>query len=301
MAVRPDLPLQQRGEALAAALPPLLVAAERVASTVAQGVHGRRRVGQGETFWQFRPYELGDTPQTIDWRQTAKADRVYVREMEWEAAQSLWLWRDTSGSMDWASDRGLETKRARADLLLLSLAVLAIRAGERVALAGSSRPPASSKATLTRLALQLERADGANAVLRDEEGLPPRQDLPRFGQVVWFGDFLQPLEAIEARVRYFAERGLRGHLLQILDPAEEGLPYDGRVRFEGLEGESPWLLSRVETVRGAYLERLAQQRAGISDIARRSGWTAALHHTDSTPQAALLGLYQALAVQRGER
>ena len=300
MAVSPDLPLQQRGEALAAGLPPLLIAAERVASTVAQGVHGRRRVGQGETFWQFRPYELGDTPQTIDWRQTAKSDRVFVRQTEWEAAQSVWLWRDTSPSMDWSSDRALETKRARADLLLLGLAVLAIQAGERVSLAGTGRRPDASRATLTRLALELERGS-ESVLLADEDALAPRQDLPRFGQVVWFGDFLQPLEIIEARVRYFAERGLRGHILQILDPAEEGLPFRGRVRFEGLEGEDPWLLSRVETVRGAYLERLTQQRDGLVEIARQAGWTAGLHHTDSTPQSALLGLYQALAVQSGRR
>ncbi|WP_421707193.1 DUF58 domain-containing protein [Algihabitans sp.] len=300
MAVSPDLPLQQRGEALAAGLPPLLIAAERVASTVAQGVHGRRRVGQGETFWQFRPYELGDTPQTIDWRQTAKSDRVFVRQTEWEAAQSVWLWRDTSPSMDWSSDRALETKRARADLLLLGLAVLAIQAGERVSLAGTGRRPDASRATLTRLALELERGS-ESVLLADEDALAPRQDLPRFGQVVWFGDFLQPLEIIEARVRYFAERGLRGHILQILDPAEEGLPFRGRVRFEGLEGEDPWLLSRVETVRGAYLERLTQQRDGLVEIARQAGWTAGLHHTDSTPQSALLGLYQALAVQTGRR
>ena len=299
-AIRPDLPLQQRSEALAATLPPLLVAAERVASSVAQGVHGRRRVGQGEAFWQFRPYELGDTPQTIDWRQTAKSDRVFVRQMEWEAAQSIWLWRDSSASMDWSSDRNLETKRARADLLLLGLAVLAIQAGERVALAGTGRRPDASRATLTRLTLEIER--GAEAVrLPDEDGLAPRQELPRFGQLVWFGDFLQPLEVVEARVRYFAERGLRGHILQILDPAEEGLPFRGRVRFEGLEGETPWLLSRVETIRGAYLERLAQQRDGLIEIARRAGWTAGVHHTDSTPQSALLGLYQTLAVQPGRR
>ena len=300
MALSPDLPLQQRGEALAAGLPPLLIAAERVASTVAQGVHGRRRVGQGETFWQFRPYELGDTPQTIDWRQTAKSDRVFVRQTEWEAAQSVWLWRDTSPSMDWSSDRSLETKQARADLLLLGLAVLAIQAGERVSLAGTGRRPDASRATLTRLALELGRGS-ESVLLADEDALAPRQDLPRFGQVVWFGDFLQPLETIEARVRYFAERGLRGHILQILDPAEEGLPFRGRVRFEGLEGEDPWLLSRVETVRGAYLERLTQQRDGLVEIARQAGWTAGLHHTDSTPQSALLGLYQALAVQSGRR
>ena len=95
--------LRQRAEEAAAALPPLLVAAERVAATVAQGVHGRRRVGQGETFWQFRQYQPGDAASRIDWRESAKSQRLYVRETEWEAAQSVWLWRDGSASMDYTS------------------------------------------------------------------------------------------------------------------------------------------------------------------------------------------------------
>src|SRR5512134_2605698 len=99
-----------RAEALAASLPPLLVAAERVAATVSQGVHGRRRVGQGETFWQFRRYQPGDSAQRIDWRQSAKSDRAYLRETEWEAAQSVWLWRDPSASMRWQSSRQDPTK-----------------------------------------------------------------------------------------------------------------------------------------------------------------------------------------------
>src|SRR5215472_8820812 len=99
------LRLQHRAEQAAAALPPLLVAATRVAATVAQGVHGRRRVGQGETFWQFRQYQPGDSAQRIDWRESAKSQRLYVRETEWEAAQSVWLWRDASASMDYASTR----------------------------------------------------------------------------------------------------------------------------------------------------------------------------------------------------
>src|SRR5919198_4393785 len=88
--------IRHHGEQLAATLPPLLVAAERVASTVAQGVHGRRRVGQGDSFWQFRQYEPGDSAARIDWRESAKSQRLYVRETEWEAAQSVWLWRDGS-------------------------------------------------------------------------------------------------------------------------------------------------------------------------------------------------------------
>jgi hypothetical protein len=85
-------------------------------------VHGRRRVGQGETFWQYRHYEPGDPNQVIDWRQSAKSDHVFARQMEWEAAQSAWIWRDSSASMDWRSSDRWPTKRDRADLLALALA-----------------------------------------------------------------------------------------------------------------------------------------------------------------------------------
>ena len=148
---------RHRAEELASALPPLLVAAERVAATVAQGVHGRRRVGLGETFWQFRRYQAGDSPQRIDWRQSAKADPVFVREMEWAAAQSVWLWRDASPSMRWRSRESWPEKLAHADLLTLALAVLLVRGGERVALLGSGQLPGQSAATLERMALLLQR------------------------------------------------------------------------------------------------------------------------------------------------
>ncbi len=285
-------PLKQRAEQLASRLPPLLVAAERVASTVAQGVHGRRRVGQGETFWQFRHYDLSDSPQAIDWRQSAKSDQVFVREMEWEAAQSVWLWCDHSESMDWRSNKAWPTKRERADLLTLALANLLMRGGEHVSLLGTGLRPARGRATLTRLATQLagDRPEPAS-----RPGVPGFEPLPRYGQVVLFGDFLAPLEDIEAVVRRFAEGGVRGHIQQILDPAEERLPFEGRINFEGLEGESPWLLSRVEAVRGAYQRRMEAQRAGLRDIVRAARWTFDHHHCDRPPEAALLALYMLLS------
>ena len=283
--------LQHRAEQLAAALPPLLVAAERVAATVAQGVHGRRRVGQGETFWQFRQYQPGDPVPRIDWRESAKSQRLYVRETEWEAAQSVWLWRDTSASMDYASSPALATKRRRADILVLALAALLIRGGERVALLGTGVPPASGRAVLNRLALTLERpVPGAN--------LPAFEPLPRYGQLVMAGDLLAPLEEIHKVVGRFAANGLRGHLLQVLDPAEETLPFMGRVRFEGFEHEDPLLISRVETVRDDYHKRLAQQREGLAAIARSTGWSFGMHRTDRPPHTALLALYGALAEPR---
>ena len=285
------LPLRQRAEQLAATLPPLLVAAERIASTVAQGVHGRRRVGQGETFWQFREYHFGDQPQSIDWRQSAKSDRVYVRQMEWEAAQSVWIWRDTSASMDWRSSDQMQDKRGRADLLSLAIAALLLRGGEHVTLLGSGLRPLHGRAALARLASLIERdRQGAE----NGAGLPPFEPLPRDAQTVFIGDFLAPLEQIDAAVRGYAEAGVRGYILQVLDMAEESLPYDGRVHFEGLEGEDPWLLSRVEAVRGDYLARLNSQRAGLRAIARSAGWTFASHRTNQPPESALLALYASL-------
>lgn len=282
---------QQRAEGLASTLPPLLVAAERVAATVAQGVHGRRRVGLGETFWQYRRYQPGDAPQMIDWRQSAKTQPVYVRENEWEAAQSVWLWRDRSASMDYRSAPALPTKRDRADLLLLATAVLLVRGGERVALLNSGVRPDHGKFALNRIAGLMTDPRNAHA----PEELPRAEPLPRHAQVVLYGDLLSPLPEIHATMSALTGRGVRGHLLQVLDPAEETLPFDGRVEFEGFEGEEELLVPRVEAVRQAYLERLRAQQDGLAALARAAGWTFAIHRTDRPPQAALLGLWGALA------
>ena len=169
-----------RAEALGATLPPLLVAAERVAATVAQGVHGRRRVGQGDSFWQFRPYQAGDAPGRIDWRQSAKSARTYVRETEWEAAQTVHLWRDGSASMHWRSGAAMPAKIERAELLLLALASLLQRGGERVRLLGQ------------RTGGSLPAMAAALGGVADSE--PPNVSMPAHGRVVLFGDFLHPLE-----------------------------------------------------------------------------------------------------------
>ena len=293
-------PLRDRAEQLSAALPPLLVAAERVAATVAQGVHGRRRVGQGETFWQFRQYQAGDAVARIDWRESAKSQRLYIRETEWEAAQSVWLWRDASPSMEYSSAgyiAGAEwpKKRERAELLLVALASLLMRGGERLTLLGTGVPPMSGRVALTRLVELLE-----HAVRRfdDHPSLPAFEPLPRAAQLVWIGDFLSPLGETNAAVAQFAGAGLRGHLVQIADPAEEELPFAGRVRFEGVEESDDIVISRVETLRQDYIERYRRHREGLAAIARAVGWSLSFHRTDHPPQLALLALHAALTADR---
>jgi uncharacterized protein (DUF58 family) len=275
---------------LASALPPLLVAAQRVATTVMQGVHGRRRVGQGDAFWQFRQYRPGDAINRIDWRQTAKSRAVYVRETEWEAAASVWLWRDGSPSMDFTSGRHAPKKKLRAEILLLALATLLVDAGERVGLLGGDRP-AYGRGVPRRLADALTD----NALMGAADSLPPRLPLPAHGHVVLIGDLLDPLQSIEGVVRHYAAHGVHGHLLQILDPAEEDLPYDGHVKFSGLEREGDHTIRRVEAVREAYHARLVAQKEGLARIAQSVGWTWRAHRTDRPPETALLALYMAMA------
>ncbi len=279
--------LRHRAEALASRLPPLLVAAYRVAATVAPGVHGRRRAGRGEGFWQFRRYQGGDAASLIDWRQSARTQPLYVRETEREAAQTVWLWADRSGSMDYRSPAALPgDKREHAELLLLALAVLLARGGERVAALGGRMRPEAGEGAPGRLAAALPARSA---------GLPEPEALPRHARLVLIGDFLAPLPETEARIKSFAAQGVRGHLLQVLDPAEETLPFSGRIAFTGCEGEETLLVPRVESVRAAYQARLAGHRAGLAAIARAAGWSFALHHTDRRPATVLLALMGALS------
>ncbi|MBO0711763.1 MAG: DUF58 domain-containing protein [Acetobacteraceae bacterium] len=268
-----------------------MVAAERVAATVAQGVHGRRRVGQGDSFWQFRPFVPGDPTSRIDWRISAKSDRAFIRETEWEAAQTVALWADGSARMGWRSREAMTDKRERAALLLLALASLLLRGGERVLLMQSDARPVAGRGGLDRLAALMAGGDQK----ANETGLPPRIMLPRHAKLVLFGDFLSPLEDIQAAIARLAAVPVTGHLLQVLDPAEAELPYTGRVRFRGVSLEADALIPRVETVRDEYTRRLAQHQAGLAAISAAAGFSFAVHRTDHAPAAALLGLYTALA------
>jgi uncharacterized protein (DUF58 family) len=286
--------LARQAEALGARLPPLLVAAERVASTVAQGVHGRRRTGLGESFWQYRPFVPGDPLARVDWRASARSGRAYVRETEWEAAQTVFLWHDTSPSMRWRSQPALPAKAERAKLLLLALAALLLRGGEQMRLPGLPRRFVG-RAALEALVTALETPPGGDA------GLPPRVALPRHAQIVLISDFLAPLPEIAACLAWLASIPVTGQLVQVLDPAEAALPWSGRVRFRGLEGEGETLLPRTEAVRDSYAMALAARQEEIARLAAPASFGFTVHHTDRPPETALLTLYEAMARRPEQR
>ena len=280
--------LRARAETLGQSLPPLLADAEHLAATVMLGEHGRRRAGMGDEFWQYRPAHAGDSARMIDWRRSARSDAHFVREREWQAAQSVTLWVDASRSMAFSGDPARAPKRDRAQVLALALAVLLLRGGERVGLAGDAHPPRAGRAQIDRLALALA-SDGAS-----DYGVPEASGMAAHGRAVFVSDFLGDLSGVEGAMARASDRGVRGALVQILDPAEEDFPFDGRTIFESMGGTVRHETLRAGDLRGRYRARLAARKDRLAALGHASGWHFHTHHTGQTAQSALLWLYRAL-------
>lgn len=286
MSSSPDL--RSRAEALGQTLPPLLAEAEMLAATVMLGEHGRRRAGLGDEFWQYRPAHQGDSARMIDWRRSARSDAHFVREREWQAAQSVTIWVDPSRSMAFTGDRSRPAKADRARLLGLALAVLLLRGGERVGLAGLAAPRAG-RTQLLRLAGRLAGEDGTQ-----DYGAPETEGMVSHGRAVFLSDFLGDLSGIEAGLARAADRGVKGVLLQILDPAEEEFPFDGRTIFESMGGSLRHETRQAGELRSRYLSRLAERKDRLATLGRAVGWHFSTHHTGQPAQSALLWAYAAL-------
>jgi uncharacterized protein (DUF58 family) len=274
---------------LSSRMPTLIGKAREIAASVIHGVHGRRRAGQGETFWQFRPFSVGEAAQRIDWRRSARGDHLYVREREWEAAHSYFLWLDCSPSMAFVSSLAHEAKMDRAIVLGLALADVLVRGGERAALYGLTKT-ISARDVIERLALAL--VESADDVARRE--FPPHAPFPPRAKIVLISDFLcDPLELSE-RLRDYAAAGATGALLMVADPAEESFPFSGETRFLDTDSDASFHAGRAETFRKTYEERLARHRDEVYLAAKSAGFSLQLHRTDRSAAEALLALTMGL-------
>lgn len=288
MTLAPDL--RARAEVLGQTLPPLLAAAEHLAASVTLGEHGRRRPGAGDDFWQYRPARAGDALRLIDWRRSARSDQAFVQEREWQAAQSVVLWVDSSQSMDFAS-ASCPPKSDRASLLALALAVLLLRGGEQVGLAGHPYPPRAGKGQMLRL-IEALAADLATQTQDYAATLP--MDFVRQGRAVFVSDFLGDLSGLERSLAQAASSGVKGLLLQVLDPQEAAFPFEGRTLFVSMGGSLAHETKDAGDLRGRYLARLADRKARLAQLAQAAGWVYASHHTGDPAAPALLWAYRAV-------
>ena len=272
------------GRSLANAMPRLILEARRVASTVIHGLHGRRRAGPGENFWQFRRFVSGEPAQNVDWRRSARDDHLYVREREWEASHTIWIWPDRSPSMAFASSLVPDSKLDRALIVAFALAEVLVQGGERVGIPGLMRPTASSN-VIDKM---------AETVIHDpteRASLPPTFSPAPLSEVVVLSDLWSPIAAVHRTIAQLSTTGAQGHVVQIVDPAEEAFPYAGRVEFIEPEGAGSITAGRAETWRADYEALVARHRAEIRAETDRLGWTFAIHRTDRPASELLLLLH----------
>lgn len=280
--------LRQSAETHSALLPPLMVKAEKAAASVLSGDHTQRKSGMGEKFWQFREYDPTDRPQDIDWRQSAKGDRVFVRQKEWQTTQTSFFWRSGGPGMAYRSDAALPTKAEAASVISLALGILMTRAGEQVcAFSGKNRPGRTERA-LENLGRDL---------LEDSLPLNALGDikLPRNSNIVLISDFLEPIEDIEEIFKRLAATAGSALVIQTLDPAEITLPFSGRAFFEHTGHDERHLIANVDAIRARYQERIKAHQESLRSLCRRLQWHWLEHRTDASVSDTLLKSWLALS------
>ena len=272
------------GRTLAASMPRLILEARRVAATVIHGLHGRRRAGPGENFWQYRRFVSGEPASRVDWRRSARDDHLYVREQEWEAAHTVWVWPDRSPSMYFASSLARDSKLYRTLVIALALAEILVEGGERVGIPGLMRPTGSRNI--------IERIAQSIAVDRSERtSLPPDFAPSPLAEVVLLSDLWSDIVDVRRVITQLSGSGTHGHIVQIVDPAEETFPYWGRIEFVEPEDGRRITAGRAENWRADYSAQIAQHRAAIRSETDRLGWSFSIHRTDRPPSELLLALH----------
>ncbi len=272
------------GRVLADAMPRLILEARRVAATVIHGLHGRRRAGPGENFWQYRRFMSGEPASNVDWRRSARDDHLYVREREWEASHTVWIWPDRSPSMAFASALVADSKLERALVVAFALAEVLVQGGERVGIPGLMRPTASRNV--------IEKM--AQAILHDplERASLPMSFAPSpLAEIVMLSDLWSPIGEVQQTISQLSATGAHGHIVQIVDPAEESFPYSGRVEFIEPEGAGSVTAGRAESWRNDYQGLVARHRGQIRAETDRLGWSFAIHRTDRPASELLLVLH----------
>jgi hypothetical protein len=289
------LTLRHKAEAASSGLPALMAAAEKAVNSLHHGDHQQRRTGSGESFWQFREYDPGDRPQDIDWRQSARGDHVYVRERELQTAQTILFWVQNDRGMAMKSAHAKHSKYESGVILSLALGLLLTRAGEHIGLLQEPARAGRNDLALQKLGEKLCRSPGT---LPPGPELPLTHQLPKRSSLVLAGDFMRPPEEIENTLSTLAAKSRHGLLLQILDPAEMELSFNGRVIFRPFDNTMDVPIANVPSIRTAYMKRLIDHIGMVKDIARHHGFGHVLYNTRSDIRPALTAAWQAFAPQQ---
>ena len=261
-----------KAEKLTLQIPSLLVKANNIANTVWEGAHNRNRSGIGDNFWQFRKYSYGDPAHLIDWKKSAKSNNTFVQEKELSTLQNIVIWRDTSKSMSFSSNKNIDTKAYRSDLLTLALTIIFSKSGENIVLNGLNSKLMHGKEAINFISSQMSEKIKDIFISK-----PNVNEIKNNSEVILISDFLN------------------GNIIQILDPAEITFPYKGRINFSGLEKEESILIGKAESLRISYKKLITAHCNKIKKMALAYSWKYYLDTTDVAAETSLLKICNILS------
>jgi uncharacterized protein (DUF58 family) len=259
----------------------LRIRSRLVAEGIYAGAHRSARRGSGIEFGGHREYVPGDDLRWLDRRALLRHGRLLVRQFETETDRALRLVVDASKSMGYRGNkRARDSKLGTAVLVSAVLARIAVASGDPIGVTyfggEHARPVAvtGGREGFDRVLGSLEDARAGGDAVRDpamlDRALGILSRAARRGSVVVvMSDLLDmPSEAPE-RFAALASRGRSVVVVQILDPDEIDLPFEGTVRLRALEGDAV-VETDAEDARAPYQAALAalESRYASALIAR---------------------------------
>lgn len=253
----------------------LRIRSRLVAEGVYAGAHRSARRGSGIEFGGHRQYVPGDDLRWLDRRALLRHGRLLVRQFETETDRALRLVIDASASMGYRGTRGKDTKLGVATLVCAAMARIAVASGDPIGLSylggDQARPIAvtGGREGFDRVIGSLEDARPSGDALANpsllDHALSTLSRAARRGSVILFASDLIDLPPETAdQLAAIAARGRSVVVLQILDPDEIDLPFDGTVRLRALEGDAV-VETDTAVSRARYLEALAELQAHFRD------------------------------------
>ena len=271
-------------------LPSLLSESSILSKNVLEGLHSTRFAGKGDSFWQFREYQQGDTVSNIDWRKSASTEKILIKEKEKEIRKDIYIYFDKSKSMYYKSDNKTQNKFFISVLLTLTLCRLFSRSTEEVYIFNSKNIPINCSSNIKNFNLKF---------LEDKNiGLPAADYIKKKSLLVIFSDFFYDTKELSMLIKKLKNKNVIGYLIQILDPNELKFEFKGCNQLIDMETKEKLLLNNSQLFFQSYKNALKQMRTNLHKLCYLNNWKDFTYTTNNTPSTIMLDIANNIIVNR---